>query len=112
MSLIVTETAASELQEIISAQAQAEEGLRIIAGGGGCACSGASFGMGFDSPRDGDTVLEVAGIRFLFDSDTAPQIEGAKIDFVDDVMQRGFSIEAPNAQASAGGSCGCGGGGH
>jgi iron-sulfur cluster assembly accessory protein len=108
MGLTVTEAAASELQGIITTQAQSDEGLRIIAGAGGCACSGTRFGMGFDTARDGDTVIEVSGIRFLFDADTAPQIEDAKIDFVDDVMQRGFSIEAPNA-STGGGSCGCGG---
>ena len=36
--------------------------------------------------------------------------EDASIDYVEDVMQQGFSINAPNAQAGGGG-CACGSGG-
>lgn len=113
MSLIVTDSAASKLSEIITQQSlEPGHGLRIVAGiGGGCACSGPRFGMGFDAEQEGDTILSIAGIKFIMDADTAPQIDGASIDYVDDVMQQGFSIEAPNAIAT-GGACGCGGGGH
>ena len=37
-------------------------------------------------------------------------VEDASIDYIQDVMQEGFQITAPNAEA--GGACGCGGGAH
>jgi len=107
MTLTITDSAASQIASIITEQGKAGQALRIVVGGGGCGCNGPSFGMGFDAEQDGDTVLDISGVRVVIDADTAPQLEGASIDYVDDVMQQGFSIEAPNAQ-QAGGSCGCG----
>jgi Fe-S cluster assembly iron-binding protein IscA len=37
---------------------------------------------------------------------SAEKLEGASIDYVDEVMRQGFTIEAP---AAAGGACACGG---
>ena len=53
-------------------------------------------------------------MRFIVDPQTATSLEGASIDYTeDDLMRKGFTIEAPNAQPADGGGCGCGaGGGH
>ena len=69
--------------------------------------------MGIDAPTAEDNVLDLHGVRFIIDPDTAPNLDGASIDYTEeDLMRKGFVIDAPNAQA-AGGSCGCGaGGGH
>lgn len=106
MSLTVTDNAIAQLQEVIGQQEAVPEALRIVISAGGCGCSGPRFGMGFDHRQDGDTVFEFGPIQIVADAETAPQLDGASIDWVDDVMQRGFSIEAPNAVASGGG-CGC-----
>ncbi len=108
MVLTVTDSAAGRLATIITEQANDGEGLRVLLQGGGCACS-SSFAMGIDAARDDDTVVEVAGIRFILDPAAAEKLEGASIDYVEDVMKQGFSIEAPNA---GGGACGCGGASH
>lgn len=106
MSLTVSDSAIAQLQEVINQQEAAPEALRIVISAGGCGCSGPRFGMGFDARQDGDTVYEVGALQIVADADTAPQLDGASIDWVDDVMQQGFSIEAPNAVVSGGG-CGC-----
>ena len=63
--------------------------------------------MGVDAAGDGDNVLDLHGVRFIVDPETATTLEGASIDYTeDDLMRRGFTIDAPNAQAEGGG-CGC-----
>ncbi len=108
MLLTVTPHAAERLVTILGDQAGENEGLRILARGGGCACSGGSFAMGIDAPTSDDSVIELSGVRIIVDPMSAQQLDGAAIDYVADVMRQGFTIEAPNA-AAGGGACGCGG---
>lgn len=107
MMLSVSPTAAERLTSILTEQAGETEGLRILARGGGCACSGGSFAMGIDAPTSEDQIIDLSGVRIIVDPASAQQLEGASIDYVEDVMRQGFTIEAPNA--AAGGACGCGG---
>lgn len=108
LTMNVTETAAERLLAIAEEHGiEEEQGLRLFTRGGGCACSGPSFGMAIDSVESGDNIFVVSGIRFIVDADSAGTLEGASIDYVDDVMRSGFTIEAPNA--AAGGGCSCGG---
>ena len=113
MVLTVTDSAAGRLATIITEQAKDGEGLRVMVQGGRCACS-SSFAMGIDVAAHDDAIVEVAGIRFILDPAAAEKLEGASIDYVEDVMQQGFSIQAPNAAGEAGGGdgCACGGAGH
>lgn len=56
-----------------------------------------------------DTVLKMEGVDFLMDSDSAPFLEEATIDYVENFGgQVGFVINNP-LFASAGGGCGSGG---
>src|SRR5688500_10596821 len=110
MVITVTDKAAERLVSVLSEKAGENEGLRILAQGGGCACSGGSFAMGIDAARADDSILDIGGIRIIVDPASAEQLEGASIDYVDEVMRQGFTIDAP--AAAAGGTCGCGGGGH
>ena len=89
-------------------------------GGGGCGCGsegggGPSFGMAFDKPRTGDHVVPVDGFSIVVDDLSAEMLNGAKIDFVQDLNASGFKIVAPNlpmaAQGHEGGGGGCGSGG-
>lgn len=103
--LTVSENAAGRLIEIANEKIGEGEGLRVFLSSGGCGCS-VSFGMGIDEQRDGDTITETGGLRFLMDEQAAGALEGASIDYVDDVMRQGFAIDAPNAKS--GGGCACG----
>ncbi len=111
LTMNVTDTAAERLMAIAAELGITEEqGLRLFTRGGGCACSGPSFGMAIDNAEAGDRVVTLSGIKFIVDETSAETLDGASIDWIDDVMRSGFTIEAPNAQS--GGGCGCGGGGH
>lgn len=85
--------------------------LRIFIQGVGC--SGFAYGFTFDDQRDGDTLVEQNDFRFLVDPRSAPHLDGASIDFVDDERGSGFTVDNPNKPAalddcSTGGCSGCG----
>ena len=107
VTLSISEFASQKFVEIVSDKlTEDSHGVRIFVRAGGCGCSGMSFGMGIDLPKPEDDILDLGGIRFIVDPITAPNLEGASIDYVDEVQQQGFIIEAPNAK-QAGGGCGC-----
>ncbi len=57
-----------------------------------------------------DTVLDLEGVQFLMDSDSAPFLDEATIDYVENFGgQVGFVINNP--MFASGGGCGCGSGG-
>lgn len=96
-------------------------------GGGGCGCGsgggggGPSFGMAFDKPRTGDKVIMIDGFSIVVDDLSAEMLNGARIDFVQDLNATGFKISAPSLPSSSDGheeahgegeaGCGCGSGG-
>ena len=111
MNLIVTDIAQTRLHDLVGAKAaESNQAIRIFAQGGGCACSGARFGMGLDAAGEDDAVITVGPLTFIVDKMSAPILEDASIDYIEDVMQQGFSITAPNAASAEGAACGCGGG--
>ena len=114
MDLTVTELAQQRLSALMQEQDVTAQAIRVFAQAGGCGCSGPQFGMGLDEPQATDSIVEFGGLKFIADPTSAQALEGASIDYVDDVMQQGFSIEAPKAAElmGGGGACGCGGGGH
>lgn len=102
--LIITDVAAGKIKEMLAEQ---EEGqklyLRIGVKGGGC--SGLSYGMGFDEEvNNEDLKIEQHGIDIVVDKESAPMLEGVQIDFKENMMGGGFTIDNPNAVAT----CGCG----
>lgn len=113
MELTVTEIAQQRLSSLVDERKTSPaQGIRIFTQSGGCGCSGPSFGMGLDEPSGEDAVLTIGTLTFLVDPTSADILEGASIDYVDDVLQSGFAIDAPKAKEMGGGSCGCGGGAH
>jgi Fe-S cluster assembly iron-binding protein IscA len=132
VNLDVSESAKHQVQGLIQGQKpgtvvriylQAGSGGGCCGGGsGGCACgasAGPSFALTFDRQRPGDEVVPVDGFAFVVDPMSAPQVDGARIDFVQELDQTGFKITSPHAptmpepagNAEAGGGCGCGSGG-
>lgn len=112
MNLTVTDLAQERLSSLLGERLnEADQAIRVFIAQGGCGCSGPRFGMGLDAPGEDDAVMTVGTLRFVVDPNSATSLEDASIDYIEDVMQQGFQITAPNA-ASAGGSCGCGGGAH
>ena len=105
--ITVSDAALQQLTGLVEGQATAERqlGLRVFIQSGGC--SGFSYGMGLDEnpPREDDYVIDASdNLKVYVDSYSAQYLEGAEIDYVDQLMGGGFTIHNPNAVRT----CGCG----
>jgi iron-sulfur cluster assembly protein len=99
----VTESAASAIQDMLSKRNLTDHALRVYISGGGCA--GYQYGMSLeDQVRPSDFSFEQFGVKVLVDDVSLNYMNGAVIDYVEDVMGSGFKIENPQATSS----CGCG----
>lgn len=101
--ITITEQAVSKIKDIIAEENNPDIKLRVFVQGGGC--SGFSYGFTLDDQQaEDDWDIEVDGIKVLVDSMSGGYLQGATIDYKDDVMGSSFSINNPNAQTT----CGCG----
>jgi iron-sulfur cluster assembly accessory protein len=105
----VTTLAVEKLKEVMEEQGEEQGTLRVIAMP--AESGGVQYMLTMEKETQADdTVLDVEGVKFLMDSDSAPFLEEATIDYVENLGgQVGFVINNP-MYASAGG-CGCGSGG-
>jgi iron-sulfur cluster insertion protein len=102
-ALIVTESAANKVKELIKEENNQDLKLRVYVTGGGC--SGFQYGFTFDEEmNEGDTAIEKNGVSFLVDPMSFQYLSGAEIDYVDDLQGARFIIRNPNATTT----CGCG----
>lgn len=101
--IVVTENAARRIA-VLKAQENAEDAfLRIAVSGGGC--SGFQYGLSFDEHRnEDDFIFERDGVGVVVDDVSLGLLNGAEVDFVEDLMGASFQIRNPNAASS----CGCG----
>lgn len=98
----LTDSAVRQLQTLTREQDDAGKGLRIFVESGGCA--GMQYGMALDEAHDNDHVFEREGVKVVIDPESATYLNGATIDYSDDLAGAGFRIKNPNAVRS----CGCG----
>ena len=107
----VTTLALEKLKETM--EEQGEEGsLRVIAMP--AETGGVQYMLTMEKEtQPDDTVLQLDGLNFLMDSDSAPFLEEATIDYVENLGGRvGFVINNPMfATGGCGSGCGCGSGG-
>ena len=101
--ITITESAKVKIQDIIAEENDPNLKLRMFVQGGGCA--GFSYGFTLDSEKNEDDFVFSAGSSsVLVDSMSAMYVEGATIDYVEDLMGASFKINNPKAT----GTCGCG----
>jgi len=101
--VLVTEKAARRIAALRVQEKATNAWLRIAVSGGGC--SGFQYGFSFDDERnEDDVVFERDGIGVVVDEASLELLNGAEIDFVEDLMGAAFQIRNPNAASS----CGCG----
>lgn len=103
MSISITDSAGEQIKEMMKDEAESAR-LRFGIKGGGC--SGLSYALGFESEinEELDKIEEINGIPVVMNNQDIPIIEGTTIDFKQNMMGGGFSIDNPNAIVS----CGCG----
>jgi iron-sulfur cluster insertion protein len=98
----ITAMAEQKIRELMQEEKDTV-GLRIYVRGGGC--HGYQYGMSFESKMsDDDTVIEKAEVKVIMDSQSAPLLSGAEVDYVDSLQGSGFAIKNPQAKTT----CGCG----
>jgi iron-sulfur cluster insertion protein len=98
----ITQVAEQKIKELM-AEEKDIVGLRVYVRGGGC--NGYQYGMAFESKMaEDDTIIEKGEVKLIMDSQSAPLLQGAEVDYVDSVQGSGFSIKNPQAKTT----CGCG----
>ncbi|MCY4401756.1 MAG: iron-sulfur cluster assembly accessory protein [Candidatus Poribacteria bacterium] len=93
--LVVTETAQEKIQNVIEAEDVEVEGLRISIEGRSASAFQYSLGLATEA-EEGDIVLDMGTFKVLVDSNSADDLKGAVIDYVEDLNSSGFKIDNPN----------------
>lgn len=103
--ILLSETAAKEVRNIIRDQELDAEKVRLRVGVKGGGCSGFSYVLDLtETQKETDESFEQHGIRIICDPKSLLYLNGTTIDFKDEIMGRGFVFQNPNASTS----CGCG----
>ena len=103
MSITLSERAAARVAEIMAQENRDGLMLRISVSGGGC--SGFQYGFDFDDTiNDDDRTFERDGVTAVIDEMSLELLNGAQVDFVEELVGASFQIKNPNAASS----CGCG----
>lgn len=105
MSILMTETAAREVQKYKeSCQAGSESFLRVRLVAGGCSGHSSKLTIEKDFDETKDSKYNFYGVDVVVDKKSELYLEDAKLDFVDGLEQRGFHLDIPTAKKT----CGCG----
>ena len=102
--MILTENATRRILALIKDEnASLPLMFRIMISGGGC--SGFQYRFSLESQTDEkDTVFEENGLKVVVDEASLSLVEGAQIDYVEELIGASFVVKNPNASTS----CGCG----
>src|SRR5499433_2505132 len=101
--IVLTDNAARRIATLKAQENAGNAFLRIAVSGGGC--SGFQYGFSFDDQRnDDDFLFERDGVTVVVDDVSLGLLNGAEVDFVEDLMGASFQVRNPNAASS----CGCG----
>jgi iron-sulfur cluster assembly accessory protein len=99
----LSENAVTKVREILDSQEPKPEGLRISVVGGGC--SGFSYSMAFEnSPGMLDKTYNYDGLKVFVDQASLLYLDGAEVDYVENLEGSGFKFNNPNTKST----CGCG----
>ena len=101
--LTITENAQKKIADIIAEENNPNLRLRMFIQGGGC--SGFQYGFTLDEDKNDDDFEVPMGLSsVLIDSMSMQYVEGAEIDYTEDLSGANFSIKNPHAIST----CGCG----
>jgi iron-sulfur cluster insertion protein len=102
-AVLFSDAAAQKVRTLLDEEENKNLKLRVFVTGGGC--SGFQYGFTFDeNQEEGDTHVEKAGVTLLVDPMSVQYLQGAEIDYKEDVQGAQFVIRNPNAATT----CGCG----
>lgn len=119
-TLVLTEAAVHKVRRLIDEERNPKLNLRVFITGGGC--SGFQYGFTFDEAINPDDLViekqlklkekndsgeiggQIALVRLLVDPLSLQYLQGAEIDYREDISGAQFVIRNPNAKIT----CGCG----
>jgi iron-sulfur cluster assembly accessory protein len=105
INLNITESASKEFKRSMAESDLQDHLVRVSVQAGGC--SGFMYGLGFVEKSDiaeDDLVEKFGDVEIVVDKKSLLFLDGTTIDWVEDINQRGFKFNNPNATKS----CGCG----
>ena len=101
--ITITESAKTKILDLLAEEGNPDLSLRTFVQGGGC--SGMSYGFTFDEiTNEDDFEVPLEKFKVLVDSASMQYLQGASIDYKEDLQGSQFVISNPNAQTT----CGCG----
>ena len=99
----ITQSAKSKIMDLLLEENNPKLALRTFVQGGGC--SGFSYGFTFDEEiNEDDFEFPVGEFKMLVDAMSMQYLQGAEIDYKEDLSGSSFSIKNPQATST----CGCG----
>jgi len=112
MAIKLTDSAISQIKEVMETQGMSLETTNVRVGIRGKSCSGPVYAFGLDDESDPD-VDEISlqdGIKVVHGKQFTSDFENIIVDFKEADGNRGFTFTNPLQVLSSGGGC-CGGGG-
>ena len=101
--ITISDSAKTKIKDLLYEEANPKLALRTFVQGGGC--SGFSYGFTFDDvTNEDDFEIPLDEFKVLVDSMSMTYLQGAEIDYKEELMGSQFTIKNPNAQTT----CGCG----
>jgi iron-sulfur cluster insertion protein len=103
LNITATPGAIEKIKDIL-AENNNKTSLRLFVQGGGCA--GFNYGFMLDSDLNmDDFACDLStDVNVIIDSMSAQYLDGAEIDYKEELMGSSFTVKNPNAQST----CGCG----
>ncbi len=99
----ITDSATNKIIDLLNEENNPDLKLRTFVQGGGC--SGFQYGFTFDEiQNEDDFELPLGKYKLVVDAMSMQYLQGAVIDYTEDITGSQFNIKNPNAQTT----CGCG----
>ena len=93
--LTVTEAARGKIVSIMESEEGHVQGLRVSIQGR--TASAFEYGLGLETePESDDLVVDAEAVKVFVDPESAENLKGATIDYVEDLNSSGFRIDNPN----------------
>jgi iron-sulfur cluster insertion protein len=101
--ITISPSAKEKIKDLLFEENNPKLALRTFVQGGGC--SGFSYGFTFDEEvNEDDFEVPLDEFKILVDSMSMQYLQGAEIDYKEELMGSSFTIKNPNATTT----CGCG----
>lgn len=101
--ITISDSAKAKIKDLLMEENNPKLSLRTFVQGGGC--SGFSYGFTFDEQQNEDDFeFPLDEYKLLVDAMSMQYLQGAEIDYKDELMGSNFTIKNPNAVTT----CGCG----